>query len=226
MARALKSVEELDNDLLPPDGAEPPTAEDAAEEAAAAARIETVTPPTDGDAWVAEPAPGAPEASEEPDDDEEDDAETISDDERRRQEWRLAEAEAEADERTTAFKMGATLQDVKVSRKSNGNDFWLTYEVGIEHAANLALAMKGGHDATWKQLMLGAGATVRTFNVKRDADGGAHLRVNLSLPQSEISRSAGRLCVMVGQIGVLVLEPMQGTLGLDDGRKVDLTARA
>lgn len=123
------------------------------------------------------------------------------------------------------YEMGATLQDVKVSAASNGANFDITFEVGVEHAQTLANIAKGGHDVTWKQIGIGSGGIIRRIAITKDADDGLHLKVAMRFPQSEV-RSVGRLAAVIASHGKLVLEPMQGTLNLPDGTKVDLTARA
>lgn len=120
----------------------------------------------------------------------------------------------------------AQLQDVKISAARNGNNYDLTFEVGIEHLPVIARAAKGGHDVTWKKIGVGQGGELRRAAITRDADGGLHLKLFVHLPESEISRSLGRLGPNVRTSGELILEPMQGTLNMPGGKVVDLTARA
>lgn len=127
------------------------------------------------------------------------------------------------------YEMLATLQDIKVSGARNGNTFEAVYEVGHQNIARLAEAMVGGttgHDVTFDQLFVGTGGSIRRLAMTRDADDAPHLKFVLHLPQSEISRSIGQLGMMVKSTAKLVLDPMQGTLGLPDGTEVDLTKRA
>jgi len=124
---------------------------------------------------------------------------------------------------------GATLLDLKLSAASNGANYDVTFEVGQDGFLALARAFalgKGGYSASWQKLYIGEGAEVRRLTGSRDADGGGRFRFNLHLPQSEISRSVGRLSQLLKQGGKLRLEPMQGHLSLGDGTQVDLTTRA
>lgn len=127
------------------------------------------------------------------------------------------------------YEMLATLQDIKVAGKTNGNTYEAVFEVGHQNIARLAEAMVAGttgHDVTWDQLFVGTGGSIRRLAMTRDADDAPHLKFVLHLPQSEISRSIGQLGTMVKTTAKLVLDPMQGTLGLPDGREIDLTKRA
>jgi hypothetical protein len=179
--------------------------------------------------------PGGPEPTGEEDDDEEEDVtnqvlarlDTVSPGVTDGDAWVDSPKDGETSDDTVALAMGATLQDLKVSRAQNGNNFDITFEVGIENIEKLAVAAKkGGHDVTWKKLAVGSGAEIRRFGVSRDADAGLHLKVIVRLPQSEVSRSVGRLGPLVGTHALLELDPMQGTLNLPGGQEIDLTKRA
>lgn len=127
------------------------------------------------------------------------------------------------------LELAATLQDAKVSAAQNGHNYDVKYEVDIEGFVRLALEAakgKGGFDMTWNQTAVGTGAEIKSLGSTRDADGEMHYRVVFHLPQSEIHKSLGRVGSKLGARAKLVLEPMQGELGLADGTKVDLTAKA
>lgn len=128
------------------------------------------------------------------------------------------------------IRMGATLQDIKVGAATNGANYSLTFEVTLDGhiAASRAMSEMGkqGFFATFDKFLIGEGATIRAVSGRGDADGAAHFKVGLHLSQSEIARSHGRMGSLVGKHGLLTLEPQQGTLRLEDGREVDLTARA
>lgn len=127
------------------------------------------------------------------------------------------------------LELAATLQDAKVGAATNGNNYDVKYEVDIEGFVRLAVEAakgKGGFEMTWDRIHVGTGAQIKSFSATRDADGEMHYRVTFHLSQSEISRSLGRIGTKVGQRGKMVLEPMQGTLGLMDGTQVDLTTKA
>lgn len=137
----------------------------------------------------------------------------------------LPEDVIEPDLADKKYEMGATLQDLKVSAASNGANYDITFEVSWENVGILTGIAKGGHDVTWKQVGVGAGGIIRRLTVTKDADDGVHLKLAMRFPQSEV-RSVGRLAAAIATHGKLVLEPMQGTLNLPDGTKVDLTAKA
>lgn len=119
----------------------------------------------------------------------------------------------------------AQLQDIKVSAARNGNNFDLVFEVDMAHLDKMPRALKGGHDITWKKIAVGQGAEIRRAGITRDVDGGLHLKLAVHMPESEISRSLGRLGPHVRTTGELMLDPMQGTLNLPGG-KVNLSKRA
>jgi hypothetical protein len=128
-----------------------------------------------------------------------------------------------------ALQMAATLQDAKVSAASNGDNYDVTFEIDVEGFVRLAIAMaqrKGSYSATWNRVSVGNGAEIKRLAVTKDVDGDPHYKLHLHLPQSEISRSLGRLGTQLRKRAALELEPEQGSLGLSDGRVVDLTARA
>lgn len=213
MANSTKAPEQdtvAEDDALLPTGPEPDS--DRAD-ADALARLAAVTPPN-ADAFV---------DNDEEDDDETDDIAAAI----RAEPTREPHPDAPADEGSfEPIPLGeAALQDLKISAHSNGNNYDLTFEVGIDMLDKLVKAATGGHDVTWKKFHIGSGAEVRRAGVSRDADGGLHLKIVVRLPESEISRSIGRIGPLVRSRGTLLLEPQQGKLGLG-GKLVDLSARA
>jgi hypothetical protein len=75
-------------------------------------------------------------------------------------------------------------------------------------------------------LGVGFGATVGGVTVAKSPEGDRHLRFRLTFPQSEIARTKGRIFELVGTYGLLILDRMQQSLRLEDGKDVDLTKRA
>jgi hypothetical protein len=135
----------------------------------------------------------------------------------------------EGDPAFQRIEMGATLQDAKVSAARNGDNYDVKYEIGSAGFGKLAAIAdrgKGSFSVTWSQMLVGNGGEIRRMSATRDADGAMHYYISVHFPQSEISRSLGRMGTMLRQHGKIVLDPEQGELGLPDGSKVDLTARA
>lgn len=127
------------------------------------------------------------------------------------------------------LEMQAVLQDAKVSAASNGDNYDLTFELDIAGFVRLAVESakgKGAFAAIWNKIHIGDGAELKRFSATRDADGEMHYKLSLHLPQSEISRSLGRMGSQLRKRAQLTLEPSQGTLPLADGTQVDLTKRA
>lgn len=123
----------------------------------------------------------------------------------------------------------ATLQDAKVSAATNGDNYDVTFQVDIEGFVRLAVETargKGSYALVWNKLHVGNGGELKRFSGSRNADGEPQFRVVFHFPQSEIARSLGRLGTQLRTRAALVLEPEQGSLGLEDGTKVDLTKRA
>jgi len=123
----------------------------------------------------------------------------------------------------------ATLQDAKISKASNGDNYDLRFEVDLEGFVRLAVEQersKGSFSLVWNQIHVGDGATLKGGSMTRNADGEMQYRINVHLPQSEIARSLGRIGGKLGKQAKMVLEPEQGSLNLAGGEKVDLTARA
>lgn len=165
-----------------------------------------------------------------PEDEDQIDEEIVAKDHAEEDKVQYDEGETVIGERGFArYEMLATLQDIKIAGARNGNTFECVFEVGHQNIARLAEAMVGGttgHDVEYDQLFVGTGGSIRRLAMTRDADDAPHLKFVLHLPQSEISRSVGQLGLMVKTTAKLVLNPMQGTLGLPDGTEVDLTKRA
>jgi hypothetical protein len=114
----------------------------------------------------------------------------------------------------------ADLQDVKVTKKSNGATYELAFEIPLESLVTL-IQSGDGHSVDFGQVFVGEGATVKRTAVVRDADGAKRGKIFVLLPQSEIRRAAGRLVTLIAENkahGKLVLTPMQ--------QSMDLTSRA
>jgi hypothetical protein len=118
------------------------------------------------------------------------------------------------------IEMPAELQDIKISKASNGANYDITIEVGIEFVGVLA-SYPDGFDATFKKIEIGAGGEIKRISIPRDADGNRHCKLFLHFAKSEVRKSAGRLATLIGDDqnkGTLVLEPAQLAF--------DLTTRA
>jgi hypothetical protein len=110
----------------------------------------------------------------------------------------------------------AELQDVKVSKASNGANYDITFEIDIADMAMLAES-GDGHDVTFKGTFIGSGAIVRRMSISRDADSGKHGKISVRFSQSEIRKAIGKLATLIADNnteGKLIFAPQQMTLDL------------
>lgn len=112
----------------------------------------------------------------------------------------------------TPRSMTARLNDLKVGAKTNGRTFSLTFEVAKENSDWL-FAADGSYDVVWQKRAVGQGGIVGRISGTRDADGVRHAQFVVALPESEL-RKAGWLLNIVGDGGVLEMNPQQLALGL------------
>jgi hypothetical protein len=114
----------------------------------------------------------------------------------------------------TAVSGVAELQDVKVSTKSNGADYDVTWEVSIQMMAEL-LEGGDGHEVRFKGVHIGSGAIIRRAGTTRDADGGKHAKLFVRFAQSEIRRAGANLLGMIADNdtrGPISFQPSQITV--------------
>lgn len=129
----------------------------------------------------------------------------------------------------TKLEMMATLLSGGFTAGQSNVKYALGFEVDLDGFTKLTGEFgrgKGGYDVTWNQIAVGQGVEVVGGTFNRDADGQPRFKFKVLLPQSELAHSIGRLGAKAKSRAKLVLEPMQGSLGLADGTEVDLTARA
>lgn len=129
------------------------------------------------------------------------------------------------DDEVGDWRMGMLLKSVAVTKARDGKVLTLNFEGGPFHVDELA-ELGDGLEVVFDRVAVGTGATLGGLTVAKDADGDRMLRFRVTLPESEITRTRGRIFEMVDVYGLVVLTRMQQTLGLDDGTEVDLTKRA
>jgi hypothetical protein len=115
----------------------------------------------------------------------------------------------------------AQVQDVKVSRHTNGATYVVLFEVPLIYLQELAEA-GDGHRVTFQGKEVGEGAEIRRIGLAKDADNNKHVKLAFQFAQSEIRKSINRigLAIATNADGELLIQPTSKQDSLD------LTTRA
>lgn len=113
----------------------------------------------------------------------------------------------------------AQLQDVHLTRKTNGATYVAIFEFPLGFIEGVALA-GDGHTVYFQGKEIGQGVDIKRIGLSKDADGNRHVKVSLQFPQSEVRKSIQRL-------GLAVVGASEGELRfVPDQTSLKLTTRA
>jgi len=115
----------------------------------------------------------------------------------------------------------AQVQDMHLTRKTNGATYVILFEVPLQNLEDVALA-GDGHTVVFQGKEVGKGADIRRIGLTKDADNNRHVKLAFQFAQSEVKQSILRIgnAIVGDSEGELRIIPMfvQETL--------DLTKRA
>jgi hypothetical protein len=109
------------------------------------------------------------------------------------------------------LELPAQLQDVKVSRASNGASYDVVFQVPMDALGALGTSPEG-LDVKLNDREIGNGAEIRRMGVTRDPDGNRTLKIVIRFAQSEVGKSLGylgKIIVSGATISELILESPQ-----------------
>ena len=115
----------------------------------------------------------------------------------------------------------AQVQDLHLTRKTNGATYVLLFEVPLQFIEDVALA-GDGNTVVFQGKEIGKGADIRSIGLTKDADNNRHVKLAFQFAQSEVKGSIAR-------IGAAIVGDSEGELRIIpqyQQETLDLTSRA
>jgi hypothetical protein len=115
----------------------------------------------------------------------------------------------------------AQVQDMHLTRKTNGATYVILFEVPLQYLQDVAIA-GDGHTVLFQGKQIGTGADIRRIGLTKDADNNRHVKLAFQFAQSEVKGSIAR-------IGAAIVGDSEGELRIIpqyQQETLDLTSRA